>query len=123
MMNAKERAVTLMANAAWNGSKELKITHNQYDGIARKMLDALLAATQEEPCPTCLGTHTLRLEHGSTQCPNCTDGRVPGAPLVILGPEQVGWGHYFGRDSESQWQFVNDHRETRLYRAPEEVTK
>lgn len=30
--------------------------------------------------------------------------------------EQVGWGHYFGRDSESQWQFVNDSSETPLYR-------
>ncbi len=38
-----QRAVEVMANAAWNGSNELKITHNQYDGIARKMLRALLA--------------------------------------------------------------------------------
>lgn len=38
-----EEIVRVMANAAWNGSNELKITHNQFDGIARKMLDVALS--------------------------------------------------------------------------------
>lgn len=38
--------------------------------------------------------------------------------------EQVGWGHYFGKDSENQWRFVNDTSETPLFRlVPEGETE
>lgn len=64
--------------------------------LARPLLDALLAATQEQTCPNpeCddglvyYGTD----EHGgATHCDTCGGaGVVPGAePLIILGPERV----------------------------------
>lgn len=109
MISARDQAIEVVRTVILGTADKVLVT-----AIATAVVDALLAATQEQTCPTCGGTGWLEHHMMSNtwkprdapsiqrasgppprpfkHCPDCTAGVVPGTePLVLLGPEQVGW--------------------------------
>jgi hypothetical protein len=99
-------AVEVAARAAfaaeWEGDFDTasEIEREMARQIARAALSALLAARlPEEACETCGGAERIagQTPHGNAiwvPCPaGCSNGKVPGRPLVVFADEleQVGW--------------------------------